>query len=146
MLPHYWPFVRGIHCWPSQRAHRENSPVTQTTPEPTLLSLSGHSDPPFFLNPLMLPFDNQVWRMPNLLKISLDFESDFRNGFFGTLHIDLKVELNFYDHYQQSCQKMHLLLPPGSSMHDDTHIGWKLCSGAWKRGQGGHVGVFSLCQ
>ena len=37
--------------------------------------------------------------MPNLLKISLDIESDFRNFFFRTLHIDLKVESNFYDHY-----------------------------------------------
>ena len=61
--------------------------------------------------------------MPNLLKISLDIRSDFRNGFFGTLHIDLKVESNLYDHYQQSCQKMHLLLPAGSSMRGVTHNG-----------------------
>ena len=37
--------------------------------------------------------------MPNLFKISLDIESDFRNGFFGTLHLDLKVESHFCDHY-----------------------------------------------
>ena len=35
----------------------------------------------------------------NLLKISSDIENDFRNGFFGTLHTDLKVKSNFCDHY-----------------------------------------------
>ena len=63
--------------------HRQNSPITQTTPEPTLLSLGGWpcekisphpwsrcqswshrayqvTQTPLFSNTLMLPFDNQV--------------------------------------------------------------------------------------
>ena len=124
--------------------HSENSPVTQTTPEPTLLTwggwswdkksppplamlpnpvlshLSGHSDPI-----VLEPFDVTLWyssvpRTPNLLKISLDIESDFRNGFFSTLHTDFKVESNFYDHYWQSCMKMHLMQPTGPAMCDGT--------------------------
>ena len=103
--------------------HRENSPVTQTTTQPTLLTwgggpwkkkfpptlamlpnpvllhLSGHSDPI-----VLKPFDVTLWYScvpptPNLLKISLDTKSDFRNGFFSTLHTYLKIEPNFYDHY-----------------------------------------------
>ena len=54
--------------------------------------------------------------MPNLLKISSDIESYFRNGFSRTLHTDLKVGSNFYDHYLQSCTK-NLMLPLGSAMH-----------------------------
>ena len=105
---------------------RENSPVTQTTPEPTLLiwggwpqkkqkqkqkqKKPGHVAPALSRlsvqsDPIVLePFDVTLWdsgvpRMPNLLKISSDIESDFRYGFFSTLHTDLKVESNFYDHY-----------------------------------------------
>ena len=48
----------------------------------------------------MLSFDTQVChKRQNLLKISSDIESDFRNYFLSTLHTDLKVESDFYDHY-----------------------------------------------
>ena len=43
---------------------------------------------------------------------------------------------------------MHFMLPPGPAMCDSTlqhpTVGVKLCSGAWKRGQDSHVGMFSL--
>ena len=87
----------------------------------------------------MLPFDS---RTPNLLKISSDIESDFRNSFFGTLHTDLKVELNFYDHCLQSCTKMHLMLPSGPEMHDSApQYGKIVQSGlkAWSRLSRRHV-------
>ena len=47
------------------------------------------------------PFDVTLWQsgVPQMLTTSLDIESDFRNGFFGILHIYLKVESNFYGHY-----------------------------------------------
>ena len=68
-------------------------------PNPVLLHLLGHLDP-------IVPelFDVTLWytgvpRTPNLLKISSDIESELKNGFCSTLHIDLKVELNFHDHY-----------------------------------------------
>ena len=80
--------------WTLRRMHRENSPVTQTTPEPTLLSWGGWP----LENPPSLWY-SAVPQMPNLLQISSDVESDFRNGFFSTLHTDLKVESNFYDHH-----------------------------------------------
>ena len=63
-----------------------------------------------------------VPRMSSLLKISLDIESDFRNGFFRTLHIDLEVESNFQDQYWQSCTRMHLMLQPGSVMRDGSPL------------------------
>ena len=47
---------------------------------------------PLFSNSLC--YSGVSW-MSNLLKISSDIESDFRNGFFSTLHIDLKDESNF---------------------------------------------------
>ena len=48
----------------------------------------------------MSPFDTKVYHEHQIcLKISSDIESDFRNGIFITLHADLKVESNFYDHY-----------------------------------------------
>ena len=100
-----------------KQQNREISPVTQTTPEPTLLiwggwpleknppplaklpnlvlsSLSGHSDP-IVLEPFDVTFDNQVPRTPNLPKISSGIESDIRNGFFSTLHTALKVNQVF---------------------------------------------------
>ena len=101
---------RVLHC---TLCHRENSSVTQTTPEPTLSRLiwggwprekktplatlpnpvlsrlSGHSDPI-----VLEPFNIILWysgvpRTPNLLKISSDIKSDCRNGFFSTLHTDM---------------------------------------------------------
>ena len=110
---------------PNLNIHRENSPVTQTTLELKLLSwagwprektsphpcmamlpnlvlscLSGHSDP-IVLEPLMSPFDTEVCNERQIcLKISSDIERFFfSNGFFKTLHTDLKVESNFFDHY-----------------------------------------------
>ena len=86
----------------STSLHRENSPITQTTPEPTLLTWGGwpfekyspHPWPrsqtrsyctdqatqtPLFSNPLMLPFDTQVCherqiclRFHQLLKVILE--------------------------------------------------------------------------
>ena len=53
--------------------------------------------------PLKPHFSQTLWyysnvpQMSNLLKISWYMEKDFRNGFFNTLHIDLKVESNFLD-------------------------------------------------
>ena len=45
-----WPFA---HCPP--RSHRENSPVTQTTPEPTLSSWGGWPLTPYYSQrPLIL--------------------------------------------------------------------------------------------
>ena len=95
--------------------HSENSPVTQTTPEPTLLSWEddhmkifsltpGHAAKPGLITPFRPHCFRTLWdagvpRTPNLLEISSDFENDFRNGFFGTLHKDLNIESNFYDHY-----------------------------------------------
>ena len=121
------------------------SPVT--LPNPVLSRLSGHSDPIVLENPLMLPFDRQVCygcqicvRFNWILKIILEMAFSEHSRY-----IDLKFESNFYDNYLQSCQKMHLLLPPGSSMRDGPHIRVKLCSGAWKHGQSSHVGMFSLC-
>ena len=84
--------------------HRESSPVTQTTPEPTLLNLGGwplekNPPPPLgtMTNPVLShlsghskpivlePFDVTLWNAKfAYFKISLDIESDFRNGFFGT--------------------------------------------------------------
>ena len=119
-------------------------PLTPTpTPLPNLVlsCLSGHSDPIFLKS-----FDDTLWyscvpQMPNLIKISLDIESDFRNGFFSTLHTDLKVESNFYD---QSCTKMDLMLPPGPAIHDGALKWRKLCSEALKHGQGSHISMFFL--
>ena len=104
--------------------HRQNIPITQSTPDPTMFSwggwpcekknylpplamlrspvlsrLSGHSDPI-----VLEPFDVTLWysgvpRTLNFLKISSDIECDFRHGFFSTLHTDFRVESNFYDHY-----------------------------------------------
>ena len=42
--------------------------------------------------------------------------------FFGILHTDLKVELNFYDHNLPICMKMHLMLRPGREMHDGSPL------------------------
>ena len=107
-------FIKASIC------QRENSPVTETIPEPTLLTwggwphrkkfspllatfpnqvlphLSGHSDPM-----VLEPFDITLWYsgVPSLLKTSSDIERYFRNGFFSTLHTDLKVESHFHDHY-----------------------------------------------
>ena len=99
---------------------------------------------PLFSERLRLPFDNQVChacqiclRFHWILKVILEMSFSAH-----CTSIWMKVESNFYDHYWQNCQKMHL--PPGSSMRDGTHIGGKLWSGAWKRGQGSNVGVFSL--
>ena len=63
---------------------------------PVVSRWSGHWDPIVFE-----PFDVPLWisgvpRTTNLLTVSLDIESDCRNGFFSTLHTDLKVESNFY--------------------------------------------------
>ena len=108
------PFLR-FSVYPSN-SQRENSPVTQSTPEPTLLTwggwprkkdippplatlrnlvlsrLSGHSDPIVLESfDVVTLWYSSVPRTPNLLKISLDIESEF----FSTLQIDLKVESNF---------------------------------------------------
>ena len=115
--------------------YRENRPVTQTTPDRTLLIWGGwqHEPPPYTLDhaakpglnalirplnsdPIVIePFDVTLWhsgepRTPNLLKISSDIESDFRNGFFA----------------------WRLPKLAGGGM---------LCSGAWKRGQDSHTAV-----
>ena len=47
-------------------------------------------------------------------------------AFFGTLHIDLKVESNFYDNYYQSCTKMHLMLRPGLVIRDGSPLSWQV--------------------
>ena len=80
---------------PPQSPHTIFPPPLATLLNQVLSRLSGHSDPI-----VLEPFDVTLWysgvpQTPNLLKVSSDIESDFRNGFFNTLHIDLKVELNF---------------------------------------------------
>ena len=118
LIPQVPPFqpdqiLAGLfHChWSSnmialvimKTPHSEISPITQTTPEPTLLTWGvwplKKIPPPWSCcqtrsyhaylatqTPLSLePFDT-LWYsgvpwMPNLLKISLDIESDFRNAF-----------------------------------------------------------------
>ena len=92
----------------------ENSPITQTTPEPTLLSWGGwplekNSPPPLatlrsyranratqtlllFSNPLILL---RCVTEIKLFKTCIDLETDIRIGISSTLHIELKVEWNF---------------------------------------------------
>ena len=97
-------------------------PPLAKLPNPVLLCLSGHSDPIVLEHFDVTPWYSGVPQMPNLLKISSDIERDFINGFFGTLHTDLKVETNFYDHYQQSYMKMHLMLRLGPAMRDGSPL------------------------
>ena len=56
-----------------------------------LISIHHTPPPPFDVTLLY----SGMPRTSNLLKISSDVESHFRNGFFSTLHTDLKVESNF---------------------------------------------------
>ena len=110
-IEHYQAVIRvWIHWWlwnngqsltvVSRFPHRENSTVTRTTPEPTLLSWGGWpcethpplamqpnpvlsrlsaTQTPLFSNPLMLPIDTQVcherqicWRFHWILKVILE--------------------------------------------------------------------------
>ena len=118
--------------WP----HEKNPPSLATLPNPILLCLSGHSDPIVFKpSDVALWFSGVPWK-PYLLKICLGIESDCRNGFFIALYTDLKVELNFYDHYLQRCMKMHLMLPLGPALHGGAYwwgeiVQWGLK--AWSR-------------
>ena len=74
------------------------------------------------IRPLRPHCSRTFWCYPNLLKISSDIKSDFRNGFSDTLHADLTVESNFFDHYLQGCTKMHLMLRRGPAMRDGSPL------------------------
>ena len=121
---------------PTPPPHPPPPPPLATLPNPVLSCLSGHSDPI-----VLKPFDDILWysgvpRMPNLLKISSDIESDFRNGFFR--HIAHRFE-----------SWMEFLWPLLAKLHEnafDATAGssdaWRLpielagggilCSGVWK--------------
>ena len=95
--------------------HRENSLVTQTTPEPTPLSWGGWPCENFFPKPWshckaclialigpLRPYCSQaLWSCSgvsqklNLLKTCIDLETVSRIVIPSTLHIELKVEWNF---------------------------------------------------
>ena len=99
--------------------HMENSPITQTTPEPTLFFLGGwpreknfphpwpHCKPGLIalIGPLRPYCSQTLWscsgmsRKPNLLKTCVGLETDIRIAIPSTLHIGLKVEWNFLDQY-----------------------------------------------
>ena len=90
----------GPHCEVGEDDDAKKfSPPLAMLPNPVLSCLSGESDPT-----VLEPFDVTLWysgvpHTPNLLKISSDIESGFRNGFSGILDTDFKFESNFYDHY-----------------------------------------------
>ena len=127
--------------------HRENSPRTQKISTHPWSRCQTQSNCAYQATqtPLMLPFDTQVCHEHQIcLRFHWILKVIFRNGFFSTLHTDLKVKSNFYDHYQQSCKKKHLLLAPVRLMRDGAPKWGELCSRALKRGQRSLLGIFSL--
>ena len=152
------------HC----QSHRKNSPVTQTTPEPTLLSWGGwphekkspHPWPccqtrsyhayqviqiPLFSNPLMSPFHTQL---RNECQICLRFHRI----------LTVILEMSYSEHCTQ-IYKLNRISVTSISKVARKYIGccqrvqwWvtapysggKLSIGAWKRGQDSHIGMFSL--
>ena len=161
-----------LNFFPEPNMSWENSSVTQTTPEPTLLSwggwprekISSHPWPPCQTRsyrayeatqtPLFSkPFDVSLWysgvpRSPNLLKISSDIESNFRNGFFR--HIAHRFE-SWINCLWPLLAKLHknafdAVARSSNAWWLPTELtgGGILCSGAWKRGQGSHAAVVSL--
>ena len=160
-------YVRSFSfvCCLADGNHRENSPVTQTTPEPTLLTWGGWPrekyPPPPLQNPVLShlsdhsdpivlePFDVTLWysvvpQMPNLLKISSDIESDVSNG---TAHW-FKSWVEFLGLVLAKLFKNAFDAAAGSSdawqLPTELAGGVKLCSGAWKHGQDSHTAVSSL--
>ena len=111
-----------------------------------LSCLSGHSDPI-----VLEPFDVTLWylgvpQMPNLLKISSDIESDFRNGFFNTIAHRFENWIEFIWPLLAKLYENAFYAAIGSRDAWQPPLRWgKLCSGAWKHGQDSHVGMSSLC-
>ena len=127
--------------------------TTWTHPPPRqtrgIIVLIGPLDQtPMFSNPLMLPFNTQVChqcqmclRFNWILKVNRfwpfqliahRFESwiEFLWPLLTKLH-EFKCIYNWCYHWVQRC-----VMAPYQG-------GWKLCSGAWKRGRVSHVGMFS---
>ena len=151
------------------KIHSKNSPVTQTTPEPMLLiwggwpleknpplhlaklanpvilCLSGHSDT-LFSKPLMSPFDTQVYhesqiclRFHQILKVILEMAFSAHWTWIWKLNC---ISMTIINKVARKCiwcchRVQRCMTAP--------YCGIKLCSGAWKRGQDSHVGMFSLC-
>ena len=153
VLIHWWlhiartvPLLRRDSDHP--RAHTVNlGRMTTRTPAP------GHAAKPgviALIRPLRPHCSRTLWcyplipRTPNLLKISLDIESDFRNGFVSTLHTDFKGGWNLCEHYWPVTRKYIWCYPQVQPWMTASHSGRKLCNGAFKCGQGSHVGMFSL--
>ena len=148
--------------------HRENSPVTQTTSEPTLLSWEGGPrDPP---PPPQLPLTppSPLTTLPNPVFLRLSGHTDPIVFIPLMLPFDTQV-----CHERQICLRLHRMLkvilerpfqhithgfessieflrPLLAKLHENAAMSHgaygfgKLCSNTWKRGQDKHVGMFCL--
>ena len=135
------PFSWG--GWPCEK---KIPPPLAMLPNLILSRLSGHSDPI-----VLEPFDATLWysgvtRTPNFLMISSNVEGDFRNG-FSSAHctqiwklnrISMTIISNVARKCIWCCHRVQRCVTASLQLEN-------LCSGAWKRGQDNHVGMFSLC-
>ena len=153
--------------------HRENSPVTQSTPEPSLLSWPGKDDhakkiplhpwpccqtqsyraypatqTPLFSNHLMWPFDTQVCHEP---QICLRYWKWFQKWLFSANSAQVwklnRISMTIINKVARKCIRccQNVQRCVTAPQKGEEGGGGGLCSGAWKGGQDTHVGMFSLC-
>ena len=162
-----------MSCLPVDRGdfRRENSPVTQTTPEPTLLSWGGwprgkifpHPWPrcqtrsyhayqatqtPLFSNPWMLPFDTQLCqiclRFHQILKLILEmaFSAHFSQIWkLNQISVTIISKVAHETAFDAAACSSDAWPPPPLEFAG----GGIFCNGARKHGHDSHAAMFSLC-